>query len=332
MNKESIPQSSRVVCKRKSPMSMYFVEGSLSFIKPELVKEANLEYPVMINIEPSLRCNSNCIMCPRTKANRPIGDMDFKFYEKFIRQVAEFGPIKIINFHKDGEPLMNERLEDMINLAKKLKACEFTHFNTNALSLDRERTKKLLNSGIDDITMSVDAVTEDTFKKVKNVESLEKVEKNINGLLSLRKNLKIPWVRVKMCAMNETEKEVDAFIKRWESIADEVQIQTIHNYGGAIEQEARISPEMRYPCQFLWSSITVDWDGLVSLCSVDYQRAEFIADLNTQSVRQAFLCEEYKFFRSQHIQGNYNCHKMCANCNAWQAGPDMTDWYKSKQL
>lgn len=310
-------------------MRRYFAPGTLSFPAEKLVEQSALAFPVVMNIEPSLRCNSNCIMCPRTRAVRPVGDMEFELFRKIAAEMAEAGGVRVCNFHKDGEPLMNPRLEEMIGLAKDSGACDFSHFNTNALLLSKERALRLIECGVDDITMSVDAATEETFALVKQTGSLRLVEGNIERLLELREHGRssTPWVRVKLCAMEETIPEIDRFVKRWTGIADEVQIQEVHNYGGGNEG-SMAGQEGRYPCQFWWSSMAVNWDGTVSVCSVDYSGKVILGDLKRDSIRSIYGGPAYSLHRRAMLSGDYGFHPVCSGCTVWKVGPDQSDWYR----
>jgi radical SAM protein with 4Fe4S-binding SPASM domain len=218
----------------------------------------------------------------------------------------------------------------MIALAMHSGACEFSHFNTNAMLLDETRAKRLLDSGINDITMSIDAVTDETFVQVKRTGSLSVVERNVERILDLRARagLVLPWVRAKLCAMTETEHEIEAFRSRWGGVADEVQIQEVHNYGGG-NNGAMGGQQHRYPCQFWWSTMAVNWNGTVSVCSVDYSGEVLLGDLKRQSIRDIYCGDHYRRYRRNMMEGNYASHPLCARCTVWKVGPDQSAWYKT---
>ena len=45
-------------------MKKYFVPGSYSFLKPEIIAEKGRTFPLMLNLEPTLACNLRCFFCP----------------------------------------------------------------------------------------------------------------------------------------------------------------------------------------------------------------------------------------------------------------------------
>jgi hypothetical protein len=312
-----------------APMRGFFSPDTLSFPREDLVRQAAARFPVMLNIEPTLRCNSSCVMCPRRLARRPAGDMDMGLLARLVSEMAAEGSVQVVNLHKDGEPLLHPRLEEMASRLKNSGACAFVHFNTNALLLDAERGHRLLDSGTDDVTMSIDAVTPETYFRVKGREGLGIVEANVLGLLDLRarKGQDTPWVRAKIVAMPETESEIEPFIRRWEGVADEVQVQEVHNYGGG-NAHAGASQAGRYPCQAWWSSMAVNWDGTASVCAVDFSGEVILGDLNTETIAQVFRGPAYTRHRQAMLRGDFGTHALCSACTVWRVGPDQSAWYR----
>ncbi|MBU4009615.1 MAG: radical SAM protein, partial [Proteobacteria bacterium] len=84
-----------------------------------------LTVPFIINVDPSDACNFQCKFCPtgdrklmKKTPGRNHGIMDFELYKKIIDDICEFDkPIKVLRLYKDGEPLLNPRLAEMIRYA-----------------------------------------------------------------------------------------------------------------------------------------------------------------------------------------------------------------------
>ena len=144
-------------------MKKYFVSGSYSFLKPEIIADAGRSYPLMLNLEPTLACNLACFFCPSHNHNskeigmRTAGMMKWELYQKIMDESAEHGPLLILNMHKDGESTLHPKFVYMIRYAKDAGAAEIVHFNTNATMRKKEKIDEILESGVDDITMSIDA-------------------------------------------------------------------------------------------------------------------------------------------------------------------------------
>ena len=73
----------------------------------------------------------------------------------------------------------------------------------------------------------------------------------------------------------------------------------LHNWaqGNETEHDA--------PCARLWDSFTVNWDGTVPLCCLDYDNAEIMDDVNKDSVEDILNFDRYKFMRKQYLTNNH---------------------------
>ena len=172
-------------------LNLKFVEQfkKFKFIrKIALQKNISLLFPIRLNIEPTNYCNLSCSMCPR-ELNRPFGYMEFNLFQKVIDESILCGKRLIITINKDGEPLLHPELPRMIKYAKDKKAAYKINFYTNGILLTEEKSLELIKSGLDTIHISIDALTKETYKKIKNSEKLEIVEQNVKRLIELKKNI-----------------------------------------------------------------------------------------------------------------------------------------------
>ena len=144
----------------------------------------------------------------------------------------------MLNLHKDGESFLHPRFFDMVRYAKKKDVAKTIHMNTNAVCWTDRVIDELLDSGIDDITVSLDAARPETFKKHKGVDRLEKIEKKVRRFFEKRDKLGLirPFVRVKIMEFEEiTKEEIKEFFDKWKDAADAVQVTGIHSWSGAIK-------------------------------------------------------------------------------------------------
>src|SRR3990167_6797364 len=137
-----------------------------------LQRKISFDFPIRFNIEPTNYCNLRCSMCPR-ELNRPFGYMDFNLFQKVIDESILYGKRLIITINKDGEPLLHTELPRMIKYAKDKKAAYKINFYTNGILLTEPKSLELIKSGLDTIHISIDALTKETYKKIKSSEKLE---------------------------------------------------------------------------------------------------------------------------------------------------------------
>jgi MoaA/NifB/PqqE/SkfB family radical SAM enzyme len=258
--------------------------------------------------------------------------MDFELFKEIIGECKRYKRLKMMNFHKDGESLLHPQIYDMIRHAKENKIAEILHMNTNGLLLDESHYEDFFNSGIDDVTISIDASRDATFKKLKGVDALEKIESNIEGLFRYRKEKKYakPFIRVKIMEFSDVASgEINEFIDRWKGIADDVQVTGIHDWSGAIKG-LKVTDETkpnRYPCILLWYALAVNWDGKVSACNVDWDLSALVGDLSKNTLHEIWRGDRIKQLRRAEVLGTKRPARVCEKCVVWAGGDDMTDWF-----
>src|SRR3954451_23785780 len=119
--------------------------------------------PVCLYIETTNRCNLLCTTCPRTfEALEPPGDMS---WEMFTEIVDQFPNIARAVLHGVGEPMMVRALPRMIRYLKY----RGTHvlFNTNGTLLSAKKGRELIDSGLDELRVSLDAAEPHAFALVR---------------------------------------------------------------------------------------------------------------------------------------------------------------------
>ncbi len=127
--------------------------------------------PKCLYIEVTNRCNSLCQTCPRTFITRePLGDIS---WENF-KHVVDSNPVmERAVLHGIGEPLMHKDLMKMIQYLKQRNV--YVLFNTNAVLLNRAMQERLIESGLDELRISLDGATPETYFKIRGIPALDKV-------------------------------------------------------------------------------------------------------------------------------------------------------------
>src|SRR3989440_6359341 len=119
--------------------------------------------PVCLYLETTNRCNLLCTTCPRTfEALEPPGDMSWAL---FIRIVDQFPRIARVVLHGVGEPMMVRALPRMIRYLKDRGT--YVLFNTNGTLLTAKKGQELIDSGLDELRVSLDAAEPEAFRLVR---------------------------------------------------------------------------------------------------------------------------------------------------------------------
>lgn len=314
-----------------------YVKGTLTCLKAKYIKdEINTDFPLVLNIEPTNDCNLQCSVCPRSKSSRKVGYMDFRLFKKIINEAVNYKQLTMLNLHKDGEPLLHKDLSKMISYAKKKRVARTIHMNTNGLLLAGKKINEIINSGIDDITISVDAYSPEIFYELKGKDLLHKVEDNIIDFLRKRIKGSHPWVRVKIMEFDRTKNEIGPFIKKWKKVVDEVQVTGVHNWSKAVDitptdEVAFIKNKKRFPCIFLWYMLAINWSGEAGLCSVDWNNSYIAGNANRQLLHNIWNSQAMKKVRSAHLDGRYDYALACKDCIVWGGGNNLRSYFIKKR-
>jgi spiro-SPASM protein len=281
-------------------------------------KLLSLDFPKALHIEPTNACNINCRMCPRTKSKKPVGNMDLKTYKKIMDELSARGGITGITLHKDGEPLLNPDLVKMIRIAKDKNASKMIAFNTNGLLLDKKISEELVRSGLDYITISLDAFTKETYEKIKKGSDFEKVKENIKHLMIARERMEslTPKIFIQFIEMPENSKEKNDFFTYWSDKADKVIFHDFLSWGGVIDTDKEV-PSERYACMSLWNQLAIDYDGDIVPCCLDFSKHQVLGNVKEMTLYEAWNGVKLKKLKDAHIKGDYSGFSFCKNCKDW---------------
>ena len=122
--------------------------------------------PSRMYIECTAACNISCAQAccaPETgiTRTRQTGMLDF---ELFRRVVDEAGPsLGRIDFFNYGEAFLHKRAVEMCEYIKSRVPNVYLYTSTNGLALSEAQARRLVHSGIDEVTFSIDGASQDTY-------------------------------------------------------------------------------------------------------------------------------------------------------------------------
>lgn len=108
-------------------------------------------------------------------------DLSLDEIKHIVGQVPELNRAAL---HGIGEPLLNTELADIIRYLKGKDVYVF--FNSNGLLLNQKRADELLESGLDELRVSLDAATPSTYARVRGSTDFVRVVRNIEVLAQVR--------------------------------------------------------------------------------------------------------------------------------------------------
>ncbi len=141
--------------------------------------------PSRLYIECTAACNISCFQsccAPETgiTRTRQAGMLD---WDVFTRAVDEAGPSLVrIDFFNYGEAFLHKRAVEMCEYIKAKFPHIYLYSSTNGLALTEEKARRLVHSGIDEVTFSIDGASQDTYVKYRQRGNFDKAMANLRAM------------------------------------------------------------------------------------------------------------------------------------------------------
>jgi hypothetical protein len=150
-------------------------------------------------VEPTVVCNLNCFQAVCAPGAGLVATRGRKFFpfEEFRDMLAETGPGLIrLDLFNYGEPFLHPRALDMIEHVKKNYPHIYLYTSTNGLLLDERKITRLAESGIDEVTFSVDGADQRTYARYRRGGDFARLLKNMATLVGEKKRLgrEVPFI------------------------------------------------------------------------------------------------------------------------------------------
>lgn len=290
-----------------------------------------LFFPKFFEVETVNKCNAKCVMCTINdwgKRNSYLmSDVVWKKYVDEIRDYVKW--VDRVNLSRDGEPLLDSKLEDKIQDLKKINI-QLVTLATNASLLNRERIVSILDSGLDDIMFSIDGFTKETYEKIRRGLNYEEVRDNCINFIKIRDNGSYQTtIRIRMVLQNENEHELNSWMEFWKPMlsgSDRVYAKPIHSWGNQLKGYGEIADRIMkrekkdyssLPCVSPWSTMIVKVNGDIPLCPVDFKCQWMMGNITTKSIKQIWNSDEFNIVRDKLISGKRNEIALCKECWLW---------------
>jgi MoaA/NifB/PqqE/SkfB family radical SAM enzyme len=131
--------------------------------------------PEELYLEVTNRCNLKCKTCPQFYG---MGEQPADLtLNEFQRVTAQFPRLRRVVLHGIGEPLLNPHLPAMVAQLKQRGA--YVLFNSNGLLLRGRWPGNLIESGLDELRVSIDGATPETYRTVRGADGFRRILANL---------------------------------------------------------------------------------------------------------------------------------------------------------
>lgn len=288
--------------------------------------------PMKIGIEPTTSCNLRCPECPSglRSFTRPTGMLKQDAFRGMVDELHKELVYLLLYFQ--GEPYLNPEFLEMARYAASRGV--YTATSTNGHYLDEERARKTVESGIHEVLISVDGVTQESYAAYRVGGQLDKVKEGISNLVKARElaRSRTPVILIQFIVFRQNEGEVEAVKKMGEELgADKVLIKTAQVY--AFEEGSDLIPVndkwSRYKkqkdgsyalknslpdqCWKLWQGAEITWDGRVLPCCFDKDAQYVMGKVTEKPFGEIWRSSPYQDFRKKILTGRKEVD-ICTNC------------------
>jgi radical SAM protein with 4Fe4S-binding SPASM domain len=253
-----------------------------------------------------------------------------KLYERVIDQVK--GHLTWLHLYFQGEPFLNPRFLEMVKYADSSGI--FTSTSTNAHYLQETQVKGILESGLKQLIVSMDGITQEVYEHYRVGGNLKKVQEGIQLLVSERKKSgkRFPRIVLQFLVTGPNEHQLPA-LKSWAKSmeVDELQLKTTQIYDFENGSELipsdlgysryipagngkwKLKKKVENKCWRMWQGAVVTWDGKVVPCCFDKDSSHVMGDMNQSSLASIWNSLAYFQFRRQLLSDRTQI-EICRNC------------------
>lgn len=287
-------------------------------------------FPPRLLLDLNGACNLNCTMCmvhgkDVEEADARFGGIKARFrnmqqgmLEKMLVEINDSGkPKPMIWTALNGEPLFNRDYRDNVTMMKEYGFNVASH--TNGILLDTKMAQFMVDLPLDAVSISLDAFEEETYIKIRENKHFKRIHKNIFNLLKIRGEQPYPRIEVSMNILEENWQEEKQFVDYWSEFVDVIRVNSVFSPEDNTLFPRKEMPSERKPCQSLYDSMPIFYNGNTGLCCRDPFCEDNMGNVETTSVEAVWTGGKFKKYRELHESGEWDKIPACKDCDGWSA-------------
>ncbi len=282
------------------------------------IKSKKLQYE-NLDIETTNFCNARCIMCPHSIMKRKKSTMTLNNFKKYVKRIFPYIKFKNVCLSGFGEPLLDPTITEKIKYLKTRYPKVNIEMYTNGFMLTKENSKKLINSGLDELNISFNGGNKKAYERVMHLD-FKTSYKRVFDFLTYKKEIKAkkPRVKISMVVLKENKDSAKELISKFKKLADVVVIKYPTNWTGDVEinkSKKQKKIKSKWACKGLWNTIDIQADGKIIPCCRDYEQKVVLGDLNKKNIKEILESKPYKKFKEMHLKKQFDKIPLCKNCD-----------------
>ena len=274
-----------------------------------------LDHPLQIDIELNSGCNMACPFCRHGYEKIENKNMEIQDYYKIVSEAVKIGT-KSLKLNYINEPMLRKDLEDCIKYAKEAGILN-VYLVTNGTLLTAKRRKRILESGLTKLFISIDASTAQIYNKQRLDGRFNLVVNNVLSLIKERNEsgMEFPIVRVSFLKNQINIHESEEFEIFWKDKADIIAFQKMDEVPD-IKTNLTIKnvSASEDGCQFPFKQMVIDSDGDILPCCKMFGKKLVLGNIKDNTLEEAWNSEKMKELHLIHSNGEWINSEICRNC------------------
>lgn len=286
----------------------------------------NILYTMIV--EPSGKCNLACTFCDlhsgRIEGTENLkGQMTAETFTRIVDQLAEMPfVLKELQYHGNGEPLLNKNFPDFVRYAKSRGVAERHRLTTNGTMLTPKNLEKVIAAGIDEIHVSLDVADREGYKDLKGCDLYDRVDANLDHAISYMEQQSRCVLHIKHALphrdgdYNFTKEISDAVVQKYRARVEHSSVVHLKAQPLVTLQDGKKEQKRKYntPCEIPFFSLFAKYDGRVSACCADLFADLEIGNVQDMTLSDMLNGEALRRIRRIHLSGDLSELPLCLYC------------------
>ncbi|KPK67458.1 hypothetical protein AMJ82_10645 [candidate division TA06 bacterium SM23_40] len=270
-------------------------------------------------------------MCPQRSEILDHGFMAEDLFRKIVDEVILHKGVFLVLGGR-GESMVHPRWEEYVAYAKRAGVAPMWIL-TNGTLLDHERASLLVDLGVEEIAVTIDGATKETYEAMRVGARYDRVLENMHRLIELRRSRGNgrPRILMRMIQTAQNEHEVGAFRTYWQEHLEDhdgIKITGLISWVPMDEAESILSqaeatgyqairhqPTLMAPCIPIWKFLKVRYDGSVYVCCThDLGTSLVTNNAYRDSIQDVWMSPALKEARRLHLRRRKLDIATCRRC------------------
>lgn len=296
--------------------------------------------PFILGIEPGNICNLRCPLCPTGAGGTELkkGFMELGLFKHVFDQLKN--DLIAVNLFNWGEPLLNKDFTKMVRCVKDHDKDISVTTSTNLNINNKATLEGLIRSGIDEIIVSCDGATKESYEKYRVGGDFGLVMDNLKFLIAENNKLsgktRIIWnflvfkhneheitqaqemarklgVELRLGAMRTSMKD-EVLKPHKEAIKKDIGWIPDNPEYSAYDKVKLETKKKIKTCRKPWQELNLNWDGAVFPCCAIYGESYTFGNAKNELIRKIWNNEKYVAARRQILNKKVPAMSICGIC------------------